>query len=63
MPRKNNVRFLNNHFKKALILEGPDPSLDAAAPAAVEHLAAAVRISTNGTGHNGRGSGGAPPRR
>ncbi|MER7433664.1 MULTISPECIES: ATP-binding protein [Pseudonocardia] len=41
----------------------PDPSLDAAAPAAVEHLAAAVRISTNGTGHNGRGSGGAPPRR
>ncbi len=28
MPTKNNVRFLNNHFKKALILESPDPSLD-----------------------------------
>ncbi|MEQ3542605.1 hypothetical protein WHI96_27775, partial [Pseudonocardia tropica] len=41
----------------------PDPGPDAAAPAAVEHLAAAVRISTNGTGHTGRSSGGAPPRR
>ena len=28
MPMKNNVRFLNNHFKKALILEDPDPMLD-----------------------------------
>lgn len=28
MPKKDNVRFLNQHFKKALILGHPDPSLD-----------------------------------
>lgn len=28
MPKIDGVRFLNEQFKKALILENPDPSLD-----------------------------------